>query len=269
MFIFISLSQLPLLKQLRLPFETISQLDDPFIINKRVHLPGANQPLSDGEFSQAIKDMYDALEPHIQAMVTFDYYLEQTKQKREQIEKQIQRPKTPKQLGLASLDQYEKVACLRVFKNIYQQGLWQSMCQHNGIAIKVDHQHEYFSATSFNEKPQLFANVEYDDSRPALPFSNDPFPALFRRPEHFAYEQEWRLIRPLSVLDQNKEGVLSSKIPKGLITGIYAGLHCEDDVLRSLQALVQQDLQFRGVDLKQIGVSETHLRLVATGVNFE
>jgi hypothetical protein len=40
-------------------------------------------------------------------------------------------------------------------------------------------------------------------------------------------------------------------------------------VLRSLQALVQQDLQFRGVDLKQIGVSETHLRLVATGVNLE
>ena len=267
MFTFISPSQLSLLKQLRLPFQTIAQLDDPFIENKRVHMPGANQPLSDGEFTDAIKGMYQALEPHIQAMVTFEYYLEQTKQKRELIEKQIQRPKTPKQLGLASLDQYEKVACLRLYKNIYQQGLWQSACGHHGLAIKLNDEHEYFSGVSFNEKPQLLSKIKYDDSRPPLASAGDPFPALFRRPEHFAFEQEWRLVRPLSVLDQNKEGVFSSKIPKGLIKGIYAGLHCEDDILRSLQVLVKQDLQFRGVDLKQIGVSETHLRLVATGVN--
>jgi hypothetical protein len=267
MFAFISLQQLPLLKQLRLPFCSVIELDDPFIENKRVHMPGANQPLSDSEFAAAIEKMYQALEPHIKAMVTFEYYLEQTKQKRDLIEKQIQRPKTPQQLGLASLDEYKKVACLRVYKNIYQQGLWQSLGADTGVAIKLNDEHPYFRQPSFNDKPQLFQSLLYDDARPPLPSKQSPFPALFRRAEHFAYEQEWRLLRPLSVLDQNKEGQLNSKIPRGLITGIYAGLNCPDEILGSLQTLVTQDLQFRGMDLKQIGVSETHLRLVATGVN--
>ena len=267
MFVFISLQNLSLLKQLRLPFCTAIELEDPFLENKRVHMPGANQPLSDGEFTEAIEKMYQALEPHIQAMVTFEYYLEQTLQKRDQIEPQIQRPKTPQQLGLASLNQYAKVACLRLYKNIYQHGLWQSASAHDGIAIKLDDEHEYFRNASFHNKPQLLSPVEYDDARPALPSKQQPFPALFRRPEHFAYEQEWRLVRPLNVLDQSKDGVLNNKMPKGLVKGIYAGLNCADEVLHSLQTLVQQDLHFKGVDLKQIGVSETHLRLVATNIN--
>lgn len=267
MFTFISPSELPLLKQLRLPFMDAIQLNDPFLINKRVHCPGANQPLSDSEFSQAMEKSYRALEPHIKTMVTFEYYLGQAKQNKGKIEQQLQRPKTPKQLGLASVEQYAKVACLRLFKHIYQQGVWQDVGEnHHGIALKLDTDHAYFRSASYSDKPQLFSAIEYDDARPDMPFKSNPFPALLRRPEHLAYEQEWRLIRPLSVVEQNKEKMRYCKIPKGLITDIYAGLDCPNEALASLKMLVKQDLHFRGVGLKQIGVSETHLRLVATSV---
>ncbi len=267
MFAFISYQNLPLLKQLRLPFMTAAQLDDPYLVNTRVHRPGADQPLSDSEFREAMEKSYQALEPHIQAMVTFDYYVSQAQQKRGEIEKQIQRPKTPKQLGLASLDQYDKVMCLRLFKQIYLSGLWQSAGDnHEGLALQFDDDHDYFRQPSYASKPQLFSPLQYDDSRPDMPSKLQPFPALFRRPEHFAFEQESRLIRPLSVAEQSKDGVLNCKIPKGLIKGIYAGLNCPDEVVTGLQALVKQDLQFRGVALKQIGVSASHLRLVATKV---
>lgn len=267
MFAFISHHNLSLLKQLRLPFMTATQLDDPYLINKRVHQPGSNQPLSDSEFRTAMEKSYQALEPHIQAMVTFEYYLSQAQQNRREIEKQIQRPKSPKQLGLASLDQYQKVVVLRLFKEIYLSGLWQGAgFNHEGIAIQLDETHDYFQQGAYLGKPQLFQTVQYDDARPPMPSKQNPFPALLTRAEHLAFEQEARLVRPVTVSDQSKEGVVNCKIPKGLIKGIYAGLNCPDAAVASLQAMVKQDLQFRGVPLKQIGVSASHLRLVATSL---
>jgi len=268
MFAFISYQDLPLLKQLRLPFMTAGQLDDPYLINKRVHQPRADQPLSDSEFRTAMEKSYHALEPHIQAMVTFEYYLTQAQQNRADIEKQIQRPKSPKQLGLASLDQYDKVVVLRLFRQIYLSGLWQSAgYNHQGIALQLNDDHDYLQASNYAQKPQLLAPLQYDDARPPMPSKQQPFPALFTRAEHFAFEQETRLVRPSTVADQSKDGVVNCKIPKGLIQGIYAGLNCPDDVVMGLQALVKQDLQFRGVPLKQIGVSASHLRLVATNLS--
>lgn len=267
MFTFIHHQHLPLLKQLRLPFMTVAQLRDPFIENKRVHRPNANQPLSDSEFSDAMAKSYEALEPHIKAMVTFEYYLKQAKQNREQIEKQIQRPKSPKQMGLASLESYEKVVCLRLFKQLYQQGVWQNAgFSHEAVALKLDDGHPFLAQKLFDQRPQLLSPVQYDDSRPPLPSKSDPFPALLRRPEHFAFEQEWRLIRPSSVMDKVVDDMATCRFPKGLIQGIYVGMACPDNVVHSLNALVTQDLNFRGTPLKQIGVSATHLRLVATDV---
>lgn len=267
MFAFIHPQHLPMFKQLRLPFTEVEQLRDPFIENKRVHRPASNQPLSDSEFSDAMEASYEALEPHIKAMVTFEYYLKQAKQNREQIEKQIQRPKSAKQLGLASLDQYQNVACLRLFKNIYQQGLWETMgAAHEGVAVKLDDDHAYFRCGTYGQKPQIFEAIQYDDSRPPLPTKQRPFPALLQRPEHFSFEQEWRLIRPVTAMDPSKLDIKSCKFPKGLVRGIYVGMHCSEETIASLQSLVTHDLQFRGVSLKQIGVSETHLRLVATNL---
>lgn len=269
MFTFIKPNQLSLFKQLRFTFTLIDDLNDPFIVNKRVHRPSQNQPLSDSEFSAAMEKNYESLESHIKSMVTFEYYLKQAKQNREQIEKQLQQQQQSKdqQVAIAAKEQYQKVACLRVFKHVHQQALWETLGQnHQAIAVKLNDGHEYFKNTTFLDRPQIFKPVEYDDSRPDAPTKVNPFPALLRRAEHFAYEQEWRLIRPSSVLEVSKEGVSHCKVPKEVIEGIYLGLNCSQELVESMQALVTQDLQFRGVSLKQIGVSETHLRFVATSI---
>ncbi|GAA6134514.1 hypothetical protein NBRC116188_13030 [Oceaniserpentilla sp. 4NH20-0058] len=269
MYTFIHPNHVPFLKQLRLVFNGIDDLNDPFIENKRVHRPVSQQPLSDSEFSAAMGKNYESLEPHIKSMVTFEYYLEQASQNRAQIEQQLNQQALASQVqsSVAVKAVYEKVGFIRLFDNIHQQGLWESVgCQHQCIAIKLDPSHEYFSHTSFNQKPQIFEALEYDDSRPAAPCKENPFPALFRRPEHFAYERERRLVRPVSALDQNKEGVVYSRLPKGVIKGIYLGLGCAPSVIDTMHSLVTHDLQFRGVGLKQLGVSETHLRLVATTI---
>lgn len=269
MYTFIQPNHVPFLKQLRLVFSGVDELNDPFIENKRVHRPLSQQPLSDSEFSAAMAKNYEALEAHIKSMVTFEYYLKQASQNRGQIEQQLQQQAVASQVqsSIATKAVYEKVGFVRVFNSIHQQGLWESQgSAHQAIAIKLDHHHEYFSHTSFNQKPQIFEAIEYDDSRPAAPCKENPFPALFRRPEHFAYEREWRLVRPLSALDQSKEGQMYSRLPKGVIEGIYLGLDCAPSVIEAMQTLVTHDLQFRGVGLKQLGVSETHLRLVATTI---
>ena len=267
MFIFIQPENLVYLKQLKLVFTPALALQDPFIENKRVHRPVSQQPLSDSEFSAAMQKNYDALEAHIKAMVSFDYYLQQAKQNRPQIEAQLKQQQQVQnsEAVIATREQYSKVAVLRLFRSIHQQALWEKYGNdHAGVAIKVHSDHPFFSDASFNGKPQLTKAIEYDDARPSAPTKQQPFPALIRRPEHFAYEQEWRLIRPISSFDSANQDVLTAKLPKGLVEGIYLGLHADADLISSMRNLVAHDLQFRGVPLKQLGVSETHLRLVAT-----
>ena len=199
MFIFIQPCHIHLLKQLKLVWLPALDLQDPFIDNKRVHRPVSQQPLSDSEFSSAMEKNYQALEPHIKAMVTFDYYLQQAQQNRSQIEGQLkQQQRAQSQEGaIVSRDHYGKVAVLRLFRSVHQQALWESHGDdHAGIALKLNTNHEGFASGRVDGVPQLFEEILYDDARPEAPSKHQPFPALFRRPEHFAYEQEWRVVRP-------------------------------------------------------------------------
>lgn len=271
MYAFISLDQIVLFKQLKFVFQTLTERDDPFILNKRVHRPASQQPLSDSEFCDAMAKNYAALDAHIKAMVTFEYYLEQAKQNRHKIEQQLKEQILDEgnhgQVPLATTLQYQNVAYLRLFKSIHQQGLWDSVgSHHQGLAVKLNTHHDFFQHANYNGGPQLFRALTYDDARPSAPSSANPFPALLQRPEHFSYEQEFRLIRPLSTLVKKGDAAPMCQLPKGLIEGIYLGLNCSEHVCDTMKALVCNDLQFRGVTLKQIGVSETHLRLVATSI---
>lgn len=245
------------LKNLRLVFQSIGSLHDPFIANKKIHRSYQETTLSESEFEQALAKVYDNLEPHIKAMVTWEYYLNQAKQNKEKIEPTLIAAKS-KPMNLPDASQYAKVGCLRLFSNLQLASVWERHgMNHTGLAIELDTEHEYFTASRYDGFPQMFQAVDYDDLRPPLPNKLMPFPAAFRRPEHDAHEQEYRLLRVLQTPDQNEV----FKIPKSVINGIYLGLNCPAALAEDVAQLVKLDLQFRHVKLKQMAVSETHLRL--------
>lgn len=251
---------------------TPSQLADEFLENKKVHRKAETRQerLSDSEFELALKPAYNAMADSMKAMVSWEYYLEQAKQNREKIEPQLQRSKTPasSEVRLASHKDYDKVCLLRLFTSLEHIALWQSFDQgHQGIALEFDAKHEFFLNKRHKDLPQLFSPVTYDDARPPKPSKAEPFPALLRRPEHLAFQQESRLIRPLAAADKLQDDTAFFRLPKGLLTGIYVGLECPAQVSEELLQLVQTDLMFKRLPIWHMVVSDTHLRLVPMALN--
>lgn len=254
MFIFLTLAQISDLKRLKLPMISVADLGDPFILNRRVdHQQEEQAPLSESEFADGVRAIYDKLEPHIQSMVSWDYYLEQAKGNRDKFEPMLQNQNRIEDVLLADVKHYQKVHCLRFYPHVNSEALWQQTGL-DSIAVELNTDADFFRAGHFEGKPQMFKPVQYDDLRPEPPSSLEPFPAAFKRPEHFAYQQEWRLLRPS--LTQSL-----CAIPKELIKGIFLGVHCSPELSQNMIELVKRDIQFRHVDLWQMAVSETHLRL--------
>lgn len=254
MFTFLTLDQVHHLKMMKLPMVSVADLEDPFISNRRVdHMQPEQVPLSDLEFAEGLKGVYEGLEPHIKSMVSWDYYLQQAKQNREKFEPMLQTQNAPQGKSLPNPNDYKSVHCLRLFERIDEEGVW-SRFGHDAIALELDVQSPFFQDAHYNRKPQLFKPVVYDDLRPNPPSQKDPFPAAFTRSQHLAFEKEWRLLRP-----SLKDSLVA--IPKGIVKGIYVGLDCPGNVTQNMIELVKRDLQFRHIPLWQMAVSETHLRL--------
>lgn len=263
MFAFIPTQNIKSLKSLKLVFQSLTVLNDPFILNSKVHRSHQETQMSESEFAVALRDIYDALEPNIKAMVSWEYYLEQAKQNKDKFEPTLKASKATI-IPLADPTYYGKVGCLRLFDSIVLDNLWINHGeQHQGIAVELDIQHEFFTGKTCEKGPQMFQSVVYDDLRPPMPSSQQPFPALFTRPEHLAYEREWRLVRPLKVAMKDE----AMKCPKAVIKSLNLGLHCSTAIAEEIAQLVKLDLQFRHVTLRQMAVSETHLRLQPLDLN--
>ncbi|WP_396588030.1 hypothetical protein [Bermanella sp. R86510] len=262
MYSFLSCKSLSLFKKRWVPFSTLSDLKDPFLFHHEV-ITQPQQPMSEGEFTQAVAELYDELEPHIQAMVSREYYCQQALQNREKIEAQLHSHKAKQQTPAAKHQAYYEKACmLRLFRHIEHDAIWQLHAEeHTALAVQWNVEHDFFTQAQYAGGPQLFAALEYDDARPEFPSKENPFPALLRRPEHYRYEQEWRLIRPKRIAQKKDHHRHYFSVPKEAVVAIYIGLDVPDAIRESVQQLCQYDLQFRHVKVFQMHTSDRYLRL--------
>jgi hypothetical protein len=100
---------------------------------------------------------------------------------------------------------------------------------HNGFAIQFDETHEFF-APSYHEGQSLeLTKVEYSAQRPVLSYSTTSTPSLYyRKSPEWSYENEWRLIKPLSgaskELPHPEFPRFLFDLPPSAIKGIVVGL---------------------------------------------
>jgi hypothetical protein len=163
---------------------------------------------------------------------------------------------------------------------------------HSGFLLAFDAKHGFFqSARDSEETDSYFGAVEYSAKRPNLPLNMDQIvtPALgeqvqrmvedrtlslerenepvdglkkkleekaqdflFTKSDHWDYEQEWRLVRPLSDHDERKaEGgdeIYLFEWPPSALRAIVAGCKMDDDVQEGIEDLLQKD-RYSHVDL--------------------
>jgi Protein of unknown function (DUF2971) len=70
---------------------------------------------------------------------------------------------------------------------------------HKGIVLGFDESHSFFQGSEIVAGLERLSKVEYNQKRPVLSPSTRDNPKLFlRKSTEWAYEREWRLIRPLN-----------------------------------------------------------------------
>ena len=242
-----------------LPFSNLADLADPFLINRVVHVPEPeNQILSAAELEQALRQQYERMPEHMRAMVSWDYYLQQALKNETQIRTQLIRQNAAPPPVLPELKYYARVCCLRVFADVQSPLLWDLHGRGGaGIAVDLNTEGSYFCDKQHAGQPQLWAPIEYSAARPVAPTKDNPFPALLRRPLAYAFEKEWRLIRPLPALAE--DGMVGFSFPYELIRAIYFLPRAAEEETRLLNGF-SQDLHFRRVPVMRMELDGFDLR---------
>lgn len=100
---------------------------------------------------------------------------------------------------------------------------------HNGFVVQFDETHEFFAPTTYEGQALELTKVEYSTERPILSYSTINSPSLYyRKSPEWAYENEWRIIKPLSAaratLPHPEHPRFLFDLPPSAVKGVIVGL---------------------------------------------
>jgi Protein of unknown function (DUF2971) len=129
---------------------------------------------------------------------------------------------------------------------------------HNGFVLQFDEEHPFFAPYYFDQQEFLLTQVEYTNNRPVLSYStlHSQF-VYYRKSPCWSYENEWRLIRPLSdakkIIEHSIYPRALFQIPADAIKGIIIGVSVTHPDRIELLNLLKR------VDLEHIAIFQTRL----------
>jgi Protein of unknown function (DUF2971) len=100
---------------------------------------------------------------------------------------------------------------------------------HKGVVIGFDEAHPFFQGSEVVAGLSRLSKVEYSQKRPVLSVTTRDNPKVFlRKSTEWAYEKEWRLIRPLNEADmatprENRVPICLFGMPKNAIKLVITG----------------------------------------------
>jgi hypothetical protein len=247
------------LKLGRLPVTSVEQSPHPFLRNSPM-ADSRHQGVGQDEYQQELKRQYQALPDNLKGMVSFEYFQQQSEQKRDQIEQAILKRKSgPSDSICYDLSKYFQLGYLPLFSSATHYGLWLTRaCQHQGICLELDAEHAAFQGQS--GQPALLKAVSYGADKPVHSEPENPFPGLFTLPEEMSQEKEWRLVRFLKHFGQAESGAVFS-IPRGLIRAIYLGAAVPEAQQQALAEWLKLDMNYKSVPLFRVVIDPYQLLL--------
>ena len=263
LYLFTNELSLRVLRDGKLPLLAVDALNDPFL-DSSIPLHEVQQiPISATEFSNELRRQYEALPEDLRSIVSFEYFVQEASQRRSDIETAMQgrRQTTPQYLDKALRS---KLAIGCFFQHIQNPGIWEQQgAQHGGMALEIDVELAQFKATTYDQHPQHFAEINYVDERPLT--SDAPhesqmlqrFRPLFQRPTVFQQQGEWRLVRPLAAAQKQGTNSVGQtlgfyKFPSSTVTGVVFGCYTSTQEIEHIAAAVTLDLRYRHVKLWQL-----------------
>ena len=265
LFLYCSEKGLTWLREGRLPFLEATALMDPFVSNTAVKESDEPITVSDQELSAELKTDYDALPESLSSLMTFEYFKDQALQKRESIETKIRQRSLPQTTSI-SLKQQMNLTLLCLHKKADNPALWQHLgANHQGMVIELDQSHAFFTAPHYKGASQISRAVKYGSDRPLKLKDTHPMTSLFHRSGHFKSEQEWRVLRPVSVSDKkiqlNDLAVHLHKIPNNIIKSVTFGAAMTETFKETLMSLLNTDIRYRRLPIMECRLDPAQFQL--------
>ncbi|TPG56793.1 DUF2971 domain-containing protein [Ewingella americana] len=134
--------------------------------------------------------------------------------------------------------------------------------QHKGFVIEFSS--DFMTSEGFPE--QEIIEVNYHDERPFILFEDidaKNTDAFYRKGASWMYEQEWRLVRPLSeAASVTEEGHHLFKFNRASIVSITAGCRMSDEKKEALKTLIRTDPELVHTKYLQARIGNEHNTVV-------
>ncbi len=251
------------LKRGYLPFLDPAQLIDPWLQPQTVYQHQATPKLAAEDFRQHLQQKYQELPDNLRAMISFEYFEQQSLTKREEIEQSLVVEKHQQVLQPFA---YESVADWRVFSlfSTWQPTyLWQQFgASGKGMVLEFDLSKSGFKTDSYNQHAQHLSKIKRVQHWQPL----DDLYYLFHRPrEDEADELEWRLLRKLDAADRqievNGANRAMYKVPTKAVKRVILGFGCSAEYCQQVKLYLSQDIFYRHCECVQAQLDPQTMRL--------
>ena len=127
---------------------------------------------------------------------------------------------------------------------------------HMGFIVGFDSTHSYFNEQkSISDELRHLRKVDYREKRPVLPMVELTGEEMFLvKSSKWAYEKEWRILRPLSEAMQFEDvhpyPIYLFSFPSGAIKSVILGCKIPDEVAKDIINILNME-HFRHVQIKQ------------------
>lgn len=255
---------LTFLKRGYLPFITPAQLAEPWLQLDCVYQSEDDTEVSAQDFRQHLKQQYQNLPANLKSVVTFDYFVQQSEGKREEIKRSLlaqkQRLEGAQPFFSGRVDNWR---VLRLFENWNKIDLWQSLAASGqGLVLEFDVAQSGFRKDYYQQHAQHLSVINHVP----IWLPEDDLYYLFNRPKGESINHcEWRLIRPLQAADRHIEvkGVSRAmfRLPTKAITRVILGYRFKAHQCLQLKHYLAQDINYRHAECVQAQLEANSMSL--------
>ncbi len=145
--------------------------------------------------------------------------------------------------------------------------MWSHYSQsHTGFVLEFDAHHEYFhSKTSDKDELRHLRRVLYRGARPSMTLRALTAPNIFLvKSVHWAYEQEWRILRPLKEASKTINENHLFEFPRDALTSVTIGARANKDMEEKIISILNKHPEYQSVKLFRARPDDSHFLLRIT-----
>lgn len=263
LYCFLGAEGLIFLKRGYLPFLDPTQLADPWLQPQTAYQSQATPKLSAEDFRQHLQQQYQELPDNLRGMISFEYFEQQSLNKRDDIEKSMVIKKHQQAVKPFTSKAVADWRVLSLYSTWQPIQFWQQFgAAGQGVVVEFDSSKGGFKVDSYNQHAQHLSKIKCVQHWQPL----DDLYYLFNRPRHDdSDELEWRLVRKLDAADRQIEvggaNRAMYKIPTKAIKRVILGYGCSEEYCQQVKLYLSQDIYYRHCGCVQAQLDPQTMRL--------